>query len=437
MSTKRYSPTIKTRNDLVGEITPKVFNDLGAPQNPHGPFMPAPWLPVLWQDTESKDYFVMSTGKVVALTTPLFEGWVVPAGLRVEWAAAAGGDTILTYTSTDYTAKVMDLTTGKAYATNGTTTYTKTVTLAALKERGLIASSDNIEAYISKPVGCVLGDVYVWAGGNGWNPAGLNFQNYQKQKGVQFTSFAQIELPLVPKVHASVSVPGSLTAATPAFGGATIHNATYTKTLERYNQVTNSNFVAWFIADYPIAKNTDRTPVEGSSTDFLVSEKKIDLAASTSLQAAIGFAVDRLTTAGDYFIDYEVGAVFLYSSGGTAIPSNATGETMTFYSYSAVPTSVERYACAVGDIHIGDWLMVDADSNLQVWDASADVDRIAKVVAARTEPANFMEYVRTGWEGSGFSAQQQMTGSASKGYSSQITYSGAANTIVKAVLNIR
>jgi len=437
MSHKRYNAPLKTRNDLVGEITPMVFSDLGAPQNPHGPFMPAPWLPVSWQDTESKDWFVISSGKIVALTMLASEGWVVPAGLKDSWADAAGGATILTYTSDDYDLKVMDLTTGEEYATDGTTTYTKTQVQTALRARGVIGAADTPDEYISEPVGCVLGDIYVWAGGRvAWNPAHLKFQNYQKQKGVQFTSFAQMVLPLVPALHASVDVP-AITSGTAAIGNGEIHDVTDTIVLERYTDITNTDFVAWFLADYPIATDTDRTPLASASTDFLVNEKKVQYAQYGSEKEAVTAAVNKLTTTGDYFVDYEVGVIFIYASGGAAIPANAVGDSITYYSYAAAPGTVERYACAVGNLKPGDWLMVDDNSNFQVWDAVTANQRIGRVVSVVTEPVNFMEYVRSAWAGTGFTAQQQMTGSASKGFSSQVTYSDAADKLVRVVLNVR
>lgn len=427
---------MKTRNDLMGEITPMVFSDLGAPQNPHGPFIPAPWLPLEWQDAESKDWFVMSTGKVVCLTT--VEGWVVPAGLKGTWTDAAGGDTILTYTSDDYDMKVMDLTTGEAYVVDGTTNYTKTQVQTALRSRGLVGPAATPQTYLSAPVGCVFGDVYAWAGGSGWNPAHLNFQNYQKQKGVQFTSFAQMILPVVPASHSSASVPGALTGSALTFGSGNIYSGANAILAERYEEVTNANVIAWSLADYPMASDTDRTPLVGSSTDFLVTEKKVDLATYPTNRAAVGAVIDRLTSAGDYFVDYEVGVIFMYASGGASIPANVSGESITYYWYGAAPSTVQRYVCAVGDLKPGDWLMVDDNSNFQEWDGTNAEDRIARVVSVVTEPRNLLEYVRTAWANTtGMGAQQQMSGSASKGFSSAITYSDASDKLVRVVLNVR
>lgn len=431
-ATKRFNATHKTRNDLIDPITPMVFQS-GPDNHPYGPFTPAPWLPVQWQDTKSKDYFVIATGKVVCLTTS--EGWVVPAGIRNDFVAGTG----ITYSSDDYDNKTMDLTTGEEYAVDGSTTYSAAQVQTALRERGLIGASETLEAYLSLPVGAIFGDIYAWAGGNGWNPAHLKFANYQKQKGCQFVTRHQMVLPLVPASHVAVSVPGALTSAEPAFGGGTIHTAANTILRTRYSDIENTNFVAWALADYPMASDTDRTPIAGSSTDFLVREIEADLSTYGTHQEAIAAAVDRLTTAGDYFIDYAVGVVFLYSSGGTAIPANAVGETLSYYWYGAAPASVQRFACAIGDLKPGDFLKCDADSNYVKWVNASDdeEEKIGRVVSSVQEPRDLLEYVKTAYSGSQFNAYQQMGGSASKGFSSMITYSDASDKAIRIVLNVK
>jgi len=432
--TKNYNRSLKTRNDLAPSLNPLVFlsNPVDRPVAGYTSMIPAPWLPVEWQSEISKDWFVISSGKVVAWTR---DGFIVPAGFKLRWAASTG----VTYTANDYANKTMDITTGAEYATNGTTTYSVANITTALRARGLILASEDCDDFISQPVGAILYDVFAFAGGpNGWNPAFYKFQNYTKQQGVQFTSASQIILPIVPALHASVSVPGALTGATLSVGSGNIYNATNTLAANRYSEATNTDIVAWAIADYPIATDTDRTPVTGSSTDFLVREIKVDFAAAATSEEALGAAIDRLTTAGDFFIDYEAGVIFIYAAGGTAIPSNATGESITFYSYAAAPASVERYTCIVGNPHPGDWLKVDSNSNFQVWTTSdADTDRIARVHRIEFEPKDLLDRVQTAWKGSEFGAKQQMTGSASKGYSSTVTYSNAADKVARIVLNIR
>jgi hypothetical protein len=432
MSTKRFNARHKTRNDLIDPITPMVFQS-GPDTHPYGPFAPAPWLPIQWQDVKSQDYFVIASGKVVCLTTA--EGWVVPAGVRNDFVAGTG----ITYTSDDFDNKTMDITTGEEYVVDGTTTYTATNVRDALRERGLITAAATLETYLSLPVGAIFGDQYAWAGGNGWNPAHLKFANYQKSKGCQFVTRHQMILPLVPASHSAVSVPGSLTGAEPAFGGGTIHTAANTKLRTRYADIVNTNFVGWFLADFPIAGDTDRTPIVGSSSDFLAREIKADLATYGTHQEAIAAAVDRLTTAGDYFIDYEVGGVFMYSSGGTAIPANATGETLSYYWYGAAPGSVQRFACAIGDLKPGDFVKTDADSNYVKFVVGTDDEeqKIGRIVSSVHEPRDLLEYVKTAFSGDQFNAYQQMGGSASKGYSSMITYSNAADKAIRLILNVK
>lgn len=433
MSTKRYSPNLKTRNDLVSEIVPMVFlsNPVDRPNCGHSSFLPAPWLPIQWQDEVSKDFFVLSTGKIVCFDG---EGHLAPAGLKLGWAASTG----LTYTSDDYDNKTQDITTGEEYAVDGTTTYTPTQIRDGLRSRGLITSSGAAADFLTYPVGAVLYDVYAWAGGNGWNPAFYKFQNYSKQQGIQYTTASQMQLPIVPAVHNSVSVPGSLTGSALAFGSGNLFSSTNTLSKERYDSATNTNFIAWAIADYPIATDTDRTPVTGSAADFLVREIKVNYPQYATSEEAICAAIDRLTVAGDYFIDYEVGVVFLFASGGASIPSNVSGESITFYSYAAAPASVERYACIVGDVQAGDWLKVDSNSNLQAWSTSDDsFIRLARIHKIEQEPKDLLDRVQTAWTGTGMSTKQQMTGTATKGYSSVITYSGASDKLARLVLSVR
>lgn len=144
----RYSPTHR-QWDHVGNLFPNVEH---AEKGPHGrlagDFIPAPWLPVEFYDKHFEVWTVVSPGKIVALTTQAEEiksnvgDWedsahVVPAGLKKAWDASSGADPALTYTSSDYDEGTIDLTTGVAYATNGTTTYSRAQVLAALKSREL------------------------------------------------------------------------------------------------------------------------------------------------------------------------------------------------------------------------------------------------------------------------------------------------------------
>lgn len=433
--TKSYNPSLKTRNDLIGEITPKVFESAPTdrPLSRFGAgFLPAPWLPVQWQDQDSKDWFTLSVGKMVSLTR---DGFLAPSGYKLNWEATTSG---ITYTSDDYDCKTQDITTGEEYATDGTTTYTAAQITTALKSRGLIGTSETCDAFLSDTVGAVYANLYSWAGGDGLNPAFLKDQNWIKQKSVQFVTEIQMDLPLVPASHTAVSVPGSLTGSALAFGSGNLFSASNTTSKARYNQITNTDFVAWALADNAIATDTDRTPVEGSSADFLVSEKKLAPQLYPSVEEAIAAAVDSLTSAGDYFIDYQSGVIFLYVSGGATVPSNASGETITYYHYGASPASVEKYMCVVGNIKPGDRLKVDSNSNLTLWVDGTDsaTDIVGRCYDIQTTPTGLISSVKTAWEGSNFTNRQQMTGSASKGFGSQIRFSGAADKLCKVVLDV-
>lgn len=434
--TKTYNPSLKTRNDLIGEITPKVFESapVDRPLSRFGAgFLPAPWLPVAWQDEDTKDWFTLSVGKMVCLTK---DGFLAPAGYKVTWAAASAG---ITYTSDDYDQRTQDIVTGEEYATDGTTTYSAAQVTAGLKSRGLIGSSDTCDDFLSDAVGAVYVNLYSWAGGDGLNPAFLKDQNYIKQKSVQFVTNIQMDLPLVPAEHASVNVPGSLTGSALTFGSGNIYAASNVTSKARYNQIDSEDFVAWALADNAIATDTDRTPIEGSSTDFLVTEKKLTPHLYASIEEAIAACVDQLTSAGDYFIDYEAGVIFLFASGGAAIPSNVSGESITYYHYGAEPSTVEKYMCVVGNVKPGDRLRIDSNSNLALWvEGTHDlVDVVGRCYDVQTTPTGLIEKVKTAWSGSNFTSKQQMTGSASKGFGSQIRFSNAADKLCKVVLDVR
>jgi hypothetical protein len=246
MAIKRFSGSFRTRDDVFDNITP---NNMVQPKvsHPAGEWKPAAWLPVQWKGEASKDYFVISSGKVVSLDA---SGRVVPSGIRKRLPTAAGsglsltatasvatvatilGETILTYTSLDVAAKTEDIRTGVAVTAADTVTIQEFC--EAVIQRGWVAESDVdlsnantnsfggqalsntasgflfdvastqkvsdimyqaqqvIELFLSKPVGICAYDVYSWAGDT---PASLKFINYQKQHLIQFITEAQMKMP--------------------------------------------------------------------------------------------------------------------------------------------------------------------------------------------------------------------------------------------------
>ena len=119
MAISRFQSAFKVRTDMMDNITPNNTVQMNA-SVPAGEWKPAAWLPTIWQNEASKDFFVISSGKVVSLDST---GRVVPSGLLRraldEFDGHAGGqvgDTMLTYTQSDVDSKVIDIRTGLALA---------------------------------------------------------------------------------------------------------------------------------------------------------------------------------------------------------------------------------------------------------------------------------------------------------------------------------
>ena len=120
MAISRFQSSFKVRTDLMDNITPNnvVQREVSTPA---GEWKPAAWLPVVWQNEKSKDYFTISSGKVVSFDA---SGRIVPSGLlRKCLDAGAVGDSILEYReSIEKDARVIDITTGKFVTGNKTVT---------------------------------------------------------------------------------------------------------------------------------------------------------------------------------------------------------------------------------------------------------------------------------------------------------------------------
>lgn len=277
MAIKRFSGSFRTRDDVFDNITP---NNMVQPKvsHPAGEWKPAAWLPVQWKGEASKDYFVISSGKVVSLDA---SGRVVPSGIRKRLPTASGSsttlntsassatvaailsETILTYTSLDVAAKTEDIRTGLAVTAADTVTIEEFC--EAVIQRGWVNESDVdlsnantnsfggqalsnvastylfdvgstqqvedimyqakqiIELFLSKPVGICAYDVYSWAGDT---PASLKFVNYQKQHLIQFITEAQMKMPQMASKtqQTSAALTSGLTAWTVQSGTANGEN---------------------------------------------------------------------------------------------------------------------------------------------------------------------------------------------------------------------
>ena len=98
MAISRFQSRFKTRTDLMDNITPNNVVQMNA-SVPAGEWKPASWLPVVWQNEKSKDYFTISSGKVVSFDA---SGRIVPSGLLRRCLDAANKDaTVLSYDAND------------------------------------------------------------------------------------------------------------------------------------------------------------------------------------------------------------------------------------------------------------------------------------------------------------------------------------------------
>lgn len=343
--------------DRMGRITPNV--EWSESHRPHFESMPAPWLPVQRKEEEFEYYIVVSSGKVVAESR---EGHVVPAGLRKAFNVAAG-TTVLTYTATDVTEGVIDLTTGEAVA--AATSYTQTQVTTALRQRGLIRHGEYAMDFISKPIGFASYNYYKAAGSDYYNPANLYKHNFRPQGIVAVTCDYVSTFPVLPALATTETMANDNTGGADAamenfFNGTTTprvagwFNSTQIHEVDRYasDVAAGDDVVAYMFVNYPVAHDTAESTIAAS------------VAGLTREVGSIGL----ISAAGDYFFDYEVGVLFLYEADGDAIPSPwTTAATITYYHYATTGTAtntVSTYACATGNLEYGDFLTYDSNSNL-------------------------------------------------------------------------
>lgn len=414
MAVNPYSASHK-QWDHVGNITPGFEHSEGI--RPHfDNNIPAGWLPVVWEDKHYEVWVVISSGKIVALT---LEGDIVPAGLKVEWAAAAGGDTVLTYTSDDVEQKVTDLTTGEVLT--AATDYTKTELTAALKERGLIGASDTCDDFISDPIGVIAHNAFVWwsYSRDKFNPVDNKQHNHQLQHAITVLCDWVVRVPWLASDEASDVADSSLTSAELTFGSNNIYSAANTTSLVRYSSIVSTTWVAYALDEFPVAEPTDRTPIEVSSGASLTRRRQ---------------SVDQLSQDGDYFLDLDVGVIFFYSSAGT-LPSSVSGKTYTYHTYASVPTTVSDYISATGTLVPGCFVKADADSNYTLDSSPTVASTVGQVLGFITHPRDFLDRVRTQYTQLG--TMNKMPGTATKGFPANLNISvvGANKEVVINLIN--
>jgi len=398
--------------DHVGNILPNVEHSEGV--RPAIEYAPAEWLPVQFFDKHYENYFVIMPGKVVACDP---NGNLVPAGLKIPAELAGSGD-VVTYTTRDVEAGVINVATGNPVTLAELTDpgSTRGYTKAEIDAAGFLGVS-GLALTISEPVGVAPYAYLQWAGGDGSNPAEYNKHNYNMQHQVAILCDYVLELPLVPATATTENI---------GFGAPDGNNLSTSDPLD----------------NLPAAANTIRTPITfagGASATLFVNQKD---------------AVADVKASGDWHVDLTTGVVTVYA---TATP---TGITVSYSHYAASPASVSAFACAVGDLKGGDLLTFDVNSNLRkataanlfigdtsVGDESANIARalgliVGQVLDRDVGPKDYLERVRTSYSPAigtdatggkpGYLGQlDQMPGTANKGARGNVHYAGAADTVVR------
>ncbi len=461
MAIKRYNGTFRTRTDVMDNITPNnvVVTPTTGIAVPAGEFKPAAWLPVVWQGEASKDYFVLSSGKVVSFDAT---GRICPSAYKaIAAAATAGTNVLISYAATDVNAGTEDIRTGAALAAAHDVTVLEAAT--AILSRGLVlegsltfASTEFdptsladikvvLDAFFSDPIGVCAYDVYHWAGDQFDEERGLNFNNYQKQHLVQFFTQVQMQAPVggadsTSSVDLATAVAWSPATSShgaqwpqaDAVGGVLFLTSTQLSGLARYSDATRSSLyvqagdavVAYALetdgAGAALAAHTERTPFADANS-VLANEKK---------------SVQALRTEGDYFIDSEYGLVFVFDAldgdGSRTTPLAATSLSYHWYDSDGASSSW-RGISAIGEFVPGDYVTYDEKSNFVPGTAS---DHIGRVLAVHRQPRGLLERVNTAWSGSSFDATAQMPGSATKGFTDLITLSEETVADKVLILNV-
>lgn len=442
-----YNTVTHAQWDHTGFIFPEV--EWSGSEYPGGEFKPADYLPLVRYEKKMENWMVIMPGKPIALDRL---GRVVPAGMKVAFDVASGS-TALTYTANDYTESVIDLTTGVAYATNGTTNYTQNQLTLALRARGLIRATEVARDFVSTPIGYAPYAFLQWCGGDGFNPVNYRRHNYNMQHQTAVGCDKVLQVPLVPAEETTETMgDGTISGSAITFGTSQWHNATGLAATTRYSSLVSAgdNVVGYVFGKPPVATQV------ANHTEFTCTALS-----GKSEVSSIG-AVSSTT----YYVDYEAGVMFVYAAGGTAVPSPFVDgtTTITYYTYEDAATGSANLAMALGDLRPGDFVTFDSNGN---WirahidigtapngtdghytsdpDYSAGTDaNISAQLEATIEEAVFrtlgqvmavVEYPRSGLERvktqyTGLTAVERMPGTATQGMVDALNLAGGADRMV-------
>ena len=335
-----YIPNFRKPVVPFGNIIPEVHSS--SSERPWLDSQVANWLPlcdstinramgfIVYEEPVKKDFFVITPGKLVGITRERISltgfngpvGRLVPAGIKLAWEAAADGTKVLEYTNVDVERRTENLATGTFVTT--AVDYTKAQLTAALKSRGLLKTTETLSDFVSEPVGIVPQAQWESPGGDGTQPSGFKFHNYNRGNRSQILCDYVLTYPLTPSGVATTTVPvigtvvdaisdlAALESASSG-GGFWILPAVVESLLgARYGAITNEDFIG-------LSLGRRRLEVAPHLT-FKITRGSEDRTALVLVRKKNH--INELTKAGDYFVDLELGIIFFFEAGGNGIPVN-------------------------------------------------------------------------------------------------------------------
>lgn len=457
----QYVPNFKVW-DHFGHALPDTHHSEGIV--PAVETHPAPWLPVRFFEKHFENWIVIMVGKVVALD-PM--GYIMPAqyGLTSQ---------TVVYTANDVTAGTIDIATGLPVTTAKTVTLSNlsgsrgagwtaanagvSVTSGFMGIQGLAFGDDTVKY----PVGVSNQPQLQWAGGDGWDPTGLNYHNFNMQHQTGFLCDYVLRLPVIPGQEASETIDKTATATNPTLGTpmVVVRARIVGETTGRYNSSTGYipvlptyPVVAFVLNETNLAQNTLRTTIALASDNTADDVSGILVTEKT--------AITGVAAAGDFFVDYYAGVIFVYSANGVTLPAALSGAagtvSITYYRYGTAPSVTSEFTSLLAGstaLVPGDFVKCGAGSNFVKANPATDGYHIlGQILAFEVHPRDALDRVRTVWDppintdSSGTMANgvagsasvnlgqlDQMPGSATRGYPASIHYAGAADKL--AIVNL-
>jgi hypothetical protein len=466
-----YIPNFRKPVVPFGNIIPEVHSS--SSERPWLDSQVANWLPlgdtttnrtmgfIVYEEPVKKDFFVITPGKLVGITRERISltgfngpvGRLVPAGIKLAWEEAAGDDVVLQYKNVDVERRTEDLATGTFVA--GEVEYTKDELTAALQSRGLLKTTETLSDFVSEPVGIVPQAQWESPGGDGTQPSGFKFHNYNRGNRSQILCDYVLTYPLTPSGVATTTVPvigtvvdalSDLSALEPSSSGSGfwILPAVVESLLgARYGAITNENFIGLSLGRrrLEVAPHLTFKITRGATdrTDLVLVRKKNH--------------INELTKEGDYFVDLELGIIFFYEAGGDGIPVNlAAADVVSGQYLLAFSTWTSHLAHIRGDIYPGQLLTYDKYSNFAPFvprPAETDVDGtpgsvdlvdpstytrperiVGQALTFSSYPRDGMDKVHTWYSNLPTGVLDKMPGSATGGFTDQQTYTGSGQYMV-------